>query len=149
MGVRGTEVARGAADMVLTDDNFASIVGGVEEGRRQYENILKFVRYLLSSNVGEVVAIVAGILLGLLRLDLSDEVESLLKAFVIDGTKEEAVMATRALCGYRVISLSAFENDRAAQRQIKETCEPAAGRVFYWMKRTEYEALVKEHESKL
>ncbi len=64
MGKRGTDVARSAADMVLTDDNFASIIGAVEEGRRQYDNIQKFVRYLLSSNTGEVVAIFFNILLG-------------------------------------------------------------------------------------
>lgn len=64
MGDRGTDVARGAADMVLTDDNFASILAGVEEGRRQYINIQKFLRYLLTSNVGEVVAICLGIVLG-------------------------------------------------------------------------------------
>ena len=64
MGLRGTDVARGAADMVLTDDNFASIIGAVEEGRRQYDNIQKFVRYLLSSNTGEVIAIFVNILLG-------------------------------------------------------------------------------------
>ncbi len=64
MGLRGTDVAKGAADMILTDDNFASIIGAVEEGRRQYDNIQKFVRYLLSSNTGEVVAIFVNILLG-------------------------------------------------------------------------------------
>ncbi len=64
MGLRGTEVARGASDMILTDDNFASIIGAVEEGRRQYDNIQKFVRYLLSSNMGEVFAIFVNILLG-------------------------------------------------------------------------------------
>ncbi len=64
MGGRGTDVARGAADMVLTDDNFASIIGAVEEGRREYDNIQKFVRYLLSSNFGEIVAIFLNVLTG-------------------------------------------------------------------------------------
>jgi Ca2+-transporting ATPase len=64
MGLRGTDVAKGASDMILTDDNFASIIGAVEEGRRQYDNIQKFVRYLLSSNTAEVVAIFVNVLLG-------------------------------------------------------------------------------------
>ena len=64
MGVRGTDVARGAADVVLTDDHFASIVAGVEEGRRQYDAIRKFVRYLLSANSGEVLAIAGGLAFG-------------------------------------------------------------------------------------
>lgn len=64
MGIRGTDVARDSSDLVLLDDNFASIVGAVEEGRRQYQNIRKFVRYLLSSNAGEVTAIVTNILIG-------------------------------------------------------------------------------------
>ncbi len=64
MGVRGTDVAKGASDIVLTDDNFTSIVSAIEEGRRQYENIRKFVRYLLSSNSGEVIAIFLNILVG-------------------------------------------------------------------------------------
>ena len=64
MGNRGTDVAKNAADIVLTDDNFSSIVGAVEEGRRQYDNIQKFVRYLLSSNTGEIVAIAGNIMLG-------------------------------------------------------------------------------------
>ncbi len=64
MGKRGTDVAKGAADMILLDDNFASIVKAVKEGRRQYDNIKKFVTYLLSSNMGEVIAIFVNILMG-------------------------------------------------------------------------------------
>ena len=64
MGLRGTEVAKGAADMILLDDNFASIINAVREGRRQYDNIKKFVTYLLSSNIGEVIAIFVNIILG-------------------------------------------------------------------------------------
>lgn len=64
MGIRGTDVAKGASDIVLSDDNFASIIAAVEEGRRQYTNIRKFVRYLLSSNVGEIIAIFTNIMLG-------------------------------------------------------------------------------------
>ncbi|MEQ9411714.1 MAG: cation-transporting P-type ATPase, partial [Fuerstiella sp.] len=64
MGLRGTDVAKGAADIVLTDDNFSSIINAVEEGRRQYDNIQKFVRYMLSSNTGEAVAIFCNILTG-------------------------------------------------------------------------------------
>lgn len=50
--------------MILTDDNFASIIGAIEEGRREYDNIQKFIRYLLSSNFGEIVAIAVNIALG-------------------------------------------------------------------------------------
>jgi Ca2+-transporting ATPase len=64
MGRRGTDVAKGASDMILSDDNFSSIIGAIEEGRRQYANIQKFVHYLLSSNTGEVVAIFVNILIG-------------------------------------------------------------------------------------
>ncbi|MCM2343664.1 MAG: cation-transporting P-type ATPase [Alphaproteobacteria bacterium] len=62
MGIRGTDVAKGAADIVLVDDNFATIVAAIEEGRRQYTNISKFVRFLVSHSVGEVSAVFLNIL---------------------------------------------------------------------------------------
>ncbi len=64
MGVSGTDVAKGAADMVLTDDNFATIVDAVREGRGIYANIRKSVHFLLSSNIGEILTILTAVLMG-------------------------------------------------------------------------------------
>ncbi len=65
MGITGTDVTRETADMVLTDDNFASIISAVEQGRIIFSNIRKFVYFLLSCNLGEIGTIFLGTLLGL------------------------------------------------------------------------------------
>jgi Ca2+-transporting ATPase len=65
MGLAGTEVAKGAADMILTDDNFATIVHAVEEGRIIYSNLRRVVFFLLSTNLGEILTLVAALVIGM------------------------------------------------------------------------------------
>ncbi|KAI4089355.1 MAG: hypothetical protein LQ339_008561 [Xanthoria mediterranea] len=61
MGLGGSDVAKGASDIVLTDDNFASIVNAIEEGRRMFDNIQKFILHLLTSNIAEVILLIVGL----------------------------------------------------------------------------------------
>ncbi|MDR2655923.1 MAG: cation-translocating P-type ATPase [Oscillospiraceae bacterium] len=65
MGLNGTDVTKEAASIILTDDNFATLVSSIEEGRIIYKNIRKFIRYLLSCNIGEVMTMFVGMLMGL------------------------------------------------------------------------------------
>lgn len=69
MGITGTDVTKNAADMVLADDNFATIVGAVEEGRRIYDNIRKAIQFLLGSNMSEVISIFMATILGFTILE--------------------------------------------------------------------------------
>ncbi len=64
MGIKGTEVAKESADMVITDDNFASIVGAVEQGRIIYANILRFIHYLFSCNISEILTVFIALMIG-------------------------------------------------------------------------------------
>ncbi|MGB7219779.1 MAG: HAD-IC family P-type ATPase [Vicinamibacterales bacterium] len=77
MGQRGSDVSREVADLVLRDDNFATIVGAVEEGRGIYENIQKFLRFLFSTNLSEVLLVAVGVLLAFF-LNLRDDSGALL-----------------------------------------------------------------------
>ena len=69
MGITGTDVTKNVADMVLADDNFATIVGAVEEGRRIYDNIRKAIQFLLGSNMSEVISIFVATLMGFTILE--------------------------------------------------------------------------------
>ena len=64
MGIKGSDVAKGAADVILLDDSFSSLVDGIEEGRRQFANIKKFIWYMLCSNFGEVIILSASLFFG-------------------------------------------------------------------------------------
>lgn len=83
MGITGTDVTKQAADVVLLDDNFATLVSAVEQGRGIYSNIRKFVRYLLSCNIGEVLTMFLGIIMGMPMVLLPTQI--LLVNLVTDG----------------------------------------------------------------
>jgi Ca2+-transporting ATPase len=98
MGITGTEVSKEAADMVLLDDNFATIVNAVEEGRLVYANIRRFVKYILGSNVGELITVAAAPLVGLLGVPLTP-LQILWMNLVTDGVPALALALEPAEAG--------------------------------------------------
>jgi Ca2+-transporting ATPase len=98
MGITGTEVSKEAADMVLLDDNFATIVNAVEEGRLVYANIRRFVKYILGSNVGELITIAAAPLLGLVGVPMTP-LQILWMNLVTDGVPALALALEPAESG--------------------------------------------------
>ncbi|CDR30987.1 Calcium-transporting ATPase lmo0841 [Acholeplasma oculi] len=83
MGITGTEVAKGAADMILTDDNFSTIVGAVKEGRTILSNIKKAIHFLLSCNIGEIITILLGVTIGIILFPLEPNLQILTAAQIL------------------------------------------------------------------
>ncbi len=113
MGITGTDVAKGAADMILTDDNFASIVAAVEEGRSIFANVQKFLRYLLSSNIGEVLVMFFGALLGA-RIGLLPEANS---HIIVPLLATQILWINLLTDAAPALALGVEPPDRAAMRQ--------------------------------
>ncbi len=101
MGQRGTEVARDVSDVVLIDDNFASIVGGVKEGRKTYDNIKKFTKYLLAVNFSQILLVIIALLMRMplplipLQILWINLITDSFPALTLVFEKEENVMKTK------------------------------------------------------
>jgi sodium/potassium-transporting ATPase subunit alpha len=137
MGEAGTDVAKEAADMILVDDNFATIVNAVEEGRAVYDNIRRFVSYILTSNIPEIVPFIVYILFGvplpltviqILTVDLGTD---MVPATALGTEKPEKDVMTRPprKRDERILKWSTLARSYGLIGPI----EAAAGLVGYWL----------------
>ena len=117
MGIKGTEVSKDAAEMVLADDNFASIVNAIEEGRTVYDNIRKALLFILPTNGAESLVIMAAILLGM----------------VMPITPVQVLWVNMVTAVTLALALS-FEpmEDQVMERPPREPGEPILGKLFIW-----------------
>jgi magnesium-transporting ATPase (P-type) len=118
MGLSGTEVAKESAEMVLTDDNFATIVRAIEEGRTVYDNLRKAILFILPTNGGEALVILAAILLGLEHFPL---------------TPVQILWVNMITAATLALSLAFEPGERALMRRPpRAPDEPMLGRLFLW-----------------
>ncbi len=101
MGKRGTDVARDTADIILMDDNFASIISGIKEGRKTYDNVKKFTKYIFAVNFSEIILIAATLVMGMplplipLQILWMNLITDSFPALTLSFEKEENVMASK------------------------------------------------------
>lgn len=119
MGKRGSDVSREVADLVLLDDNFATIVAAIEEGRNIYENIRKFIRFLFSTNLAEVLIVVVGVV-GASILGLRDETGGLL----LPLTAVQLLWINIVTDGPPALALGLDRNVGLMQRGPRDTTAP-------------------------
>jgi Ca2+-transporting ATPase len=129
MGISGTDVSKEAADMILADDDYSTLVAAVAEGRRIFENIRKFIRYLLSSNAGEVLTMFAGILgAGLLGLQGGDG------GFTLPLLAVQILWINLVTDGAPALALGVDPGEPGLmERPPRPPGEPVIDRAMWWM----------------
>jgi Ca2+-transporting ATPase len=124
MGQRGSDVSREVADLVLLDDNFATIVAAIEEGRSIYENVQKFIRFLFSTNLSEVIVVASGVLIAAL-LGLRDADGAVL----LPLTAVQILWINLVTDGLPALSLALDRNPEVLQRGPREPSAPLLDRL--------------------
>ena len=127
MGERGSDVSREVADLVLMDDNFATIVAAIEEGRNIYENIQKFIRFLFSTNLAEIVIVVGGAF-GAVLLGLKDESGAIL----LPLTAVQLLWVNILTDGLPALALGVDKDPGVMQERPRDPQSPLLERKTFW-----------------